>query len=141
MANKIDQKIEARILSFVDDLTSLVHDAVSDAVSDAVRSAISSTRGGGGGGGGGGRGGRPARAASSDGRGPGTGKKRTSEQVDAMGSRLLAEIKRGGGRRIEQIAASMRVKTSVLKLPVIKLMAEKKIKTTGTRRGTKYFAR
>jgi hypothetical protein len=58
-----------------------------------------------------------------------------------MAKRLFAEVSKGSGRRIEQIAAAMRVPTGVLALPMQRLLADKKVRTTGTRRGTKYFAR
>ena len=44
------------------------------------------------------------------------------------------------GLRIEQINAELGTSTKALVLPIKKLLAAKAIKTTGTRRSTKYFA-
>ena len=64
-----------------------------------------------------------------------------AEELEALTAGLHKEIKRKGGRRIEQIAESMGVSTKELALPVKKLMAGKKLKTKGQRRGMTYSAR
>jgi hypothetical protein len=137
MAN-INHEIEKRIQRFVRDLHA--------EIAATVRGAIASSQKRGGGRAAPLRSSTTARAAkpakrSAGKRGPGTGQKRTSAEVDALAARLLQEIKKGQGRRIEQIADAMRIRTETLKLPVIKLMEGKKIRTTGTRRGTKYFVK
>jgi len=53
--------------------------------------------------------------------------------------RLLSEIKAKPGLRMEQIAKTLGSTTKDLALPAKKLIAEKKIKTKGERRATKYF--
>jgi hypothetical protein len=52
---------------------------------------------------------------------------------------LLAQINAKRGQRIEQIAAAMKVPTNDLKLPAQKLLADKKVKTKGQKRGTQCF--
>jgi predicted transcriptional regulator len=52
---------------------------------------------------------------------------------------LLAAIKSGPGQRMEEIAKGLGTSTSELTLPAKKLLADKKIKTKGERRATKYF--
>jgi predicted transcriptional regulator len=53
--------------------------------------------------------------------------------------KLQAEIKAKPGLRMEQIAKALSSSTKELALPAKKLIAEKKIKTKGERRATKYF--
>jgi hypothetical protein len=67
--------------------------------------------------------------------------KRTSADVDATAAALLTYVAANEGQSIEQIGKGMGVATKELKLPVIKLMEAKKLKTKGQRRGTKYFAK
>ena len=45
------------------------------------------------------------------------------------------------GQALEDIGRAMKTDTAVLKRPVGMLLAEKKLKTTGAKRGTKYFVR
>jgi hypothetical protein len=67
--------------------------------------------------------------------------KRTSADVDATAAALLAYVAANEGQSIEQIGKGMGVATKELKLPVIKLVEAKKLKTKGQRRGTKYLAK
>ena len=67
--------------------------------------------------------------------------KRSSADVDATAAALLAYVAAHEGQSIEQIGKGMGVATKELKLPVIKLMEAKKLKTKGKKRGTKYSAR
>ncbi len=69
------------------------------------------------------------------------GAKRTSEEIEALTKTLLAAIKKKPGQRIEEIGKAMSVSTKDFALPVAKLFDAKAIKTTGTRRATKYFPR
>jgi hypothetical protein len=68
------------------------------------------------------------------------GAKRSPALIAKTTGALLAHIKAHNGQRIEQIAAAMNVSTNDLKLPASKLLAEKKVKTKGQKRGTQYFA-
>jgi hypothetical protein len=67
--------------------------------------------------------------------------KRSSADVDATAAALLTYVAANEGQSIEQIGKGMGVATKELKLPVIKLMEAKKLKTKGQRRGTKYFVK
>ena len=67
------------------------------------------------------------------------GAKRSPALIAKTTGALLAHIKANEGQRIEQIAAAMNASTNDLKLPASKLLAEKKIKTKGQKRGTQYF--
>ena len=66
--------------------------------------------------------------------------KRTTEAVAEMGERLLAYIKAQPGRRGEQIAKVFHTDVKTIRLPMLRLIAEKKVKTQGQRRGMMYFA-
>ena len=66
--------------------------------------------------------------------------KRTTEAVAQMGERLLAYIKAQPGRRGEQIAKVFHTDVKTIRLPMLRLIAEKKVKTQGQRRGMMYFA-
>ena len=53
----------------------------------------------------------------------------------------LAQVRSKQGQRLEEIGKAMGQATKGLKLPVSKLLAAKKLKTKGQKRGTMYFAR
>lgn len=67
------------------------------------------------------------------------GGRRSPEELEALTLKTLAAIKKAPGLRAEELAASLGVSTKELVRPVTKLFAQKAIKTTGQRRGTKYF--
>ena len=68
------------------------------------------------------------------------GGKRSASSIASTTTALLAHIKANKGERIEQIAKALKVSTADLKVSASKLIEEKKVKTTGEKRGTKYFA-
>jgi hypothetical protein len=75
--------------------------------------------------------------------GPGPGAdapngRRTPQAVARHASRLLAYIKANPGKRAEEIAAATGLRTQLLSLPLKKLVADKKVKTSGVARGTTY---
>jgi len=67
------------------------------------------------------------------------GGKRDPKELAKLVEHLYGAIKKKPGSRIEEIGKAMGVPTKELALPVIKLLAGKRIKKTGTRRATKYF--
>jgi hypothetical protein len=67
------------------------------------------------------------------------GAKRSPALIARTTAALLAQINAKRGQRIEQIAAAMKVPTNDLKLPAQKLLADKKVKTKGQKRGTQCF--
>ena len=69
------------------------------------------------------------------------GGKRTAADLDALSHRLLAHVKANPGARGEQIAAALGTEVGTMRLPMQKLIAAKKVKVKGQRRGTQYFAR
>lgn len=68
------------------------------------------------------------------------GGKRSPEAVAQMGETLFTYIKDNPGQRGEQIAKALRTDVKTMRLPIQKLIAGKKVKTRGQRRGTTYFA-
>lgn len=66
------------------------------------------------------------------------GGKRDAGSLDQMGEALLAHVKSNPGMRGEQIAAALKTDVGTMRLPMKKLIAAKKIKTKGNRRGMTY---
>lgn len=133
----LDQRIRTRIDSFLLELAGLVKKAALESVHQALgqgsaprlgagRTRTVAMR----------RGTAPRKISTRSVRG-----KRTSEQVDQAATRVLAQIRSKPGQRLEEIGAALRTPTKILKLPVSKLLAAKKLKTKGRKRGTKYFVR
>ncbi len=145
---QLDRQIQDRIQAFLTELSGLVRQSALEAVQAALGGGVAAParRGPG----------RPRKnaaaapiaAAAPTGTAP-AGKparrakraKRTSADVDATAAALLTYVAANEGQSIEQIGKGMGVATKELKLPVIKLMEAKKLKTKGQRRGTKYFAK
>jgi hypothetical protein len=140
--NNLDQDIQSRIQSFLAELSQLVKMAALGSVHAALGGELepSMRRGPGRPRGSGKRGpgrprkaGRPARASKRA--------KRSSEAVEAMAARVLAQIRSKQGQRLEEIGKAMKLPTKGLKLPIQKLLASKKVKTKGRKRGTQYFTK
>lgn len=67
------------------------------------------------------------------------GEKRSTSELHDTTDLLAKYIRDFPGRRIEVIAEKLHIPTKDLALPVKKLLAAKRIRTTGQRRGTTYF--
>jgi hypothetical protein len=134
---QLDREIRDRIDAFLLELSTLVKRAALESVHEALGGQGTPSRGPG----------RPRkvtmRAAGRRRRmsAGGVRGKRTSEQVDQAGARVLSQVKAYPGQRLEEIGVALKTPTKALKLPVAKLMADKKLKTKGQKRGTKYFPR
>jgi hypothetical protein len=119
------RELEDRIASFARDITAILQRAVADSVGGAL----------------GGGGGRSARAAKG-----GRGKKAGRAAKGGRGGggpsdeQVLREVTKEGGRRITQIAEAMGVQSADIVKQLKRLVADKKVRTTGQRRGTKYKA-
>lgn len=151
MSNQVDAKIKAKVEEFTREMSGLVHEAAAAAMT-AMQQAIAGLMG------------APVR------RGPGrpagsvskkTGKKAGKRAAKKMGKRASKKGgARGGGASnpalgksvvdaltskpglsISEIASAVGVAKVSVQPTVVALLAEKKIKKTGERRGTKYFAR
>jgi hypothetical protein len=135
--NTLNNEIQSRINSFLGELSQLVKRQALEAVHEALGEAAAPRRGPG----------RPRSVTMRTGSRPraiaksGVRGKRSPEQVEAMAARVLAQIRSKQGQRLEEIGRAMKMPTKGLKLPIAKLMAGKKLKTKGAKRGTKYFVR
>ena len=135
-----EKAIQAHVESFVRDLTAMIRESALDTVRAALGETVTKKRGPG----------RPrtkrkakgtTRNATTTTR-PRKGKRirRSSEDVEALASAVLAHVKANPGQGVTEIARALRRTSKDLKLPIQKLLADKKLKTKGERRGTKYFA-
>ena len=68
----------------------------------------------------------------------GRGGKRSPEKIAKLADKLLTHIAANSGQRAEQISEAMKISTGDLSLPLKKLVADKKVKTSGVARGTTY---
>ncbi len=53
----------------------------------------------------------------------------------------MAYVEKNPVQSVEQIKKVLGVATKDLQLPIVRMVAAKKLKTTGQKRGTKYFVR
>jgi hypothetical protein len=143
MANPhLDSEIQSRISAFLDELSGLVKRQALEAVHEAL---------GGAAGGGVRRGpGRPRKVSMRPGRRPkamakrgvrGKRIRRSPEDLAKLQTNVLAQVRSKQGQRLEEIGRALKTDTGVLKRPVAMLLAAKKLKTKGQKRGTMYFVR
>ena len=125
-----DRQIRKTIEAFVEELSALVRAAAVQSVTEAFGAGGVPVRG---------ARGRAAAVAAVSGRGRAKGQKRAPEALAELTEKLLSAIKAGPGKRMEEIAKGLETSTQELTLPAKKLLAEKKIKTKGERRATKYY--
>jgi hypothetical protein len=69
-----------------------------------------------------------------------SGGRRSPATMARQTGKILAYIKAHPGQRSEQISEATKISTGVLALPLKKLVADKKIKSSGVARGTTYTA-
>ncbi len=134
----IDSALRARIDAFTAEITALVRASALEAVHNALGATLTITpakRG-------------PGRPAKSGAPSPiaapkrrGRPAKRTPEDVAMTGEAVVAYVAKNPGQSVEQIGKALGQKTKELALPVIRMIEAKKLKTTGQKRGTRYFAR
>lgn len=67
------------------------------------------------------------------------GQKRSKEEIAQVEAALEAYIKANEGKRIEEISKDLTITTNDLSRPMKKLIAQGKVRFTGTRRATRYF--
>ena len=116
--------VDSLIRKFADDLQALVREQLSSEMTAAIQSAL----GGG---------------ALKAGKASGTGKrgragKRSPEEIQAQAEKLLVFIAKNPDQRAEQIARANKLTTTELVRPIKKLLADKKVKSSGVARGTTY---
>jgi hypothetical protein len=62
-----------------------------------------------------------------------------ADHLAKLQATVLAAVKGKQGQRLEEIGKAIKTDTSELKRPIALLLAEKKPKTTGKKRGIRYF--
>jgi hypothetical protein len=143
--NSTDHAIRSRIDSFLTELGALVRQSALEAAQEALGEGAPRRRGPGRPKGSGRRGpGRPRKAGRRRAGRPARGGKRirrSTEDLAAIGARVLAQVRSKAGQRLEEIGRALKTDTAVLKKPVADLLKAKKLKTKGAKRGTKYFVR
>ncbi|MBL8802131.1 MAG: hypothetical protein JNN27_09065 [Planctomycetes bacterium] len=128
--------LRARIESFTADLANIVRAAALEAVTTALGAPTAPAKRG------------PGRPVKSGTPSPivaptrnGKRAKRTPEDVAKMGEAVVAYVAKHPGVSVEQIKKALGVETKDLQLPIVRMVAAKMLKTTGERRGTRYFVR
>lgn len=126
-ASLMEREIRACIDSFVDDLSALVNAAAIESVQEALGGGAGRKRRGPG---------RPRKTASK----PGKRIRRSSVDLEASAARILSHIKANPGCGVSAISATLRTVPKDLRLPVLNLLEARKLRSTGQRRGMKYYA-
>lgn len=129
-----DLEIRSRIDSFLSELSGLVKKAALESVHEALGGGPPARRGPG----------RPkgsGRTRSVSRSRSGRRVRRSADDLAKIGARVLAHVRSNQGHRLEEIGRGLRTDTGVLKKPIAVLLAAKKLKTKGQKRGTKYFTR
>ncbi len=119
----VEERIRVRIESFVTELNTLVRKAAVESVDAALSGGVATARR---------RPGRPSRSATSK------RIRRSSTDVDDTATAVLRQVKITPGGSVTDIGAALGLPSKDLKLPIKKLLEDKKVRTTGQRRGTKY---
>lgn len=65
--------------------------------------------------------------------------RRGQREIEALRNKLLAVIAEQPGRRAEDINTALGTKTAQIAQPLRRLVAEQRVRTEGTRRGTRYY--
>ena len=130
-----DAAVRACVDSFVSELSALIRQATLDSLQEALGMVAPARRGPG----------RPRKAAgtaTTKRKAPARKKRerRSSADVGAMTDKAAAYIASNPGCSISDIGAALGVTTKDLRLPMQKLLADRKVKTTGQKRGTRYHA-
>jgi len=137
--------IRSRIDSFLTELSGLVRRSALEAVKEVLGEGAPRRRGPGRPKGSGRRGpGRPPKAGRRRAGRPARGGKRirrSTEDLAAIAARVMAQVRSKQGQRLEEIGRALKTDTAVLKKPVADLLKAKKLRTTGAKRGTRYFVR
>jgi hypothetical protein len=69
------------------------------------------------------------------------GEKRSGDEIEKIGGRVIAHAKRNPGQGIEAIGKALGIATRDLALPVKNAIRDGALTTKGHKRATKYFAR
>lgn len=137
MPSNTEAELQARITEFARDIANILQRAVADSAGSAGAA----------------NGGRRGRNGSATDSAPSRGGKKAGKKAGKRGKggrraaargpsdeAVLKEVKKEGGRRITLIAEAMGVQSADIVKQLKRLVADKKVKTAGQRRGTTYKA-
>ncbi|MBN8615608.1 MAG: hypothetical protein J0L92_33745, partial [Deltaproteobacteria bacterium] len=68
------------------------------------------------------------------------GQKRSQAELAAVQAKLEGYVRANDGKRIEEISKALAIGTGELTRPMKKLMEDGKVRSTGTRRATRYYS-
>lgn len=125
----LQRQINERVAAFVADVTEIARQAAMETLTEALHDGAEAKRR------------APAREngkGANSGRRP-RGGKRTPEELEQTAEELYAHIQANPGERMEEIAKAMGTTTRDLALPVKKLLADRRIRTEGQKRATRYY--
>lgn len=120
------QKIQALIDSFVADLGEIAKQIALEQLKTAFASVKLAPL--------------PAASAAAPASARGGRARRGQREIEALSSKLLAVISDNPGCRAEDINGALGTKTPQIAQPLRRLVAERRVRTEGARRGTRYFA-
>ncbi len=124
----LQRQINDRVAAFVADVTEIARQAAMETLSEALHN-------------GGALAPAPGRQYAKPGAAPRRGGgKRTPEELEQTAAALYAHIEANPGQRMEEIARALNSTTRDLALPVKKLLAERRIRTEGQKRATRYYS-
>jgi hypothetical protein len=139
MSDALQDAIARKLAEFAEQLVQLYREALHDAVAQVVggealasgvtpRAIVLP-----------GLGSRRRRSATKAMPGRRTRRRRSADQIQALASKIEKYVAAHPGAGAETIKAALAIPKSEWNLPVNKLLAEKKLRTTGEKRATKYF--
>ena len=130
----LESEIQSRIETLATELANLVRKEAMASIQAALGGNGSTTRR---------RGpGRPKGSMRKKRRGrPGRPARPPSAATEALVPRVLAHVKANDGAGVSDIAKALKKSSDAVKPAVARLLAEKKLRKTGQRRGTKYHVR
>jgi len=133
MPKALDSEIQSRIQAFASELEELIRASALEALSEALGGSAVRAAGR--------RGGNGMPKVTRTASAPGKHQKRDPSELDALTESLGAFIAKNPGKRIEEIAKSLSTSTKDLALPAKKLIATRRVSTTGQKRATTYHPR
>ena len=131
--SSLNSEIRNRIDAFAEELAGLVRQAAFESLHEAL--------GADGGQIGRRRPGRPKGTRRKTGARRGRPGRPPSAATEALTPKVLAHVKANDGASVSEIASALKKQSAAVKPAIARLLAEKKLRKTGQRRGTKYHAR
>jgi len=124
----MDAKIRELVDAFVGDLTVLIREAALESVQEALAGGAVAPR-------------RGRKKAAKKAAGKAKRIRRTAADVEELGNAILAYVGKHPAQRLGDIAKALGVETKDARRPAFALLDEGKLKTTGQKGGTRYFAK